>query len=326
MPTEAANMVRALADEILLDTVFSLDRPVSCEGLSFIPIVQKEPNEHDMEYINAAQAIEEGVLELTEMGDAVNTILAHNRGTIPIVIEEAEVLSAPGSQDRMVVASVILQPGKRKRIPVKCVHAPHGLRRGIGLHTIGAASYGLRENMRVQKYSSIMTDVEHYVPETAVDQSVIWDRVKEYCKEVGTKDPDKYIEALETLRSKAEGDAKKVIDGIPDRTSGLVILSAEGEFISFEMYRNHTSFSKRVGFIESILMEYGKKDTRTLEEEAAYAKAVQILMNLKKIKPEEVISQEGADNIHIGTEEMKGEAVVAEKDKMQRILYCSFGK
>lgn len=170
---------------------------MTCEGLFFVPIVQRESSEQEMEYMNAVKAIDKGLLKLIEMGDAVNTIMAHNIGKIPILIEEAEVLSAAGSQDRIVVSSVLLQPGERKRIPVKCVHAPHGLYRGNSLHTVGAASYGLRETMRCQKYQSVMTDVDNYVPETAVDQSVIWDRVKEYCKSAGTLDPDKYIGALD---------------------------------------------------------------------------------------------------------------------------------
>jgi hypothetical protein len=318
-------MVRALAEEILHDTVFSLERPVNCEGLSFVPIVQNEPTEQEVEYINAAEAVEQGLLKLIEMGDAVNTIMAHNVGKIPILIEEAEVLSASGSQDRIVVASVMLQPGEQKRIAVKCVHAPHGLHRGSSLAPGGAASYGLKESLRRQKYCSIMTDVEHYVPETAVDQSVIWKRVKEYCKTAGTADPDKYTEALESLRKKAEGDAKHVAKDLPEKTAGMIILDAKGELISFELYRNYRSFSRRSGFIESVLMEYGKK-TRTMEEEAAFAKAVQLLMQLKEINPDEVITQEGSENLHLGAEFMKGEAITGKKQKKSTILYCSFGK
>jgi hypothetical protein len=326
LSTEAADMVRTLAEEILLDTDFSLERPVTCEGLSFVPIVQKESSEQDMEYMNAAEAIEKGLLKLIEMGDAVNTIMAHNIGKIPILIEEAEVLSAAGSQDRIVVSSVLLQPSERKRIAVKCVHAPHGLFRGSGLRTVGAASYGLRETIRFQKYRAVMTDVEHYAPETAVDQSVVWDRVKEYCKSAGTPDPDKYVEALDALRKKAKGDSKEVQEALPNRTSGLIILDAIGELISFEFYRNHKAFSKRLGFIESVLMEYGKEKARTLEEEAAFAKAVQILMQLKEINPNEVVSHDASESIHVGTSYLKGEAVTGKKRKKSSILYCSFGK
>jgi hypothetical protein len=326
LSTEVADSVRALAEEILLDTAFSLDRPVSHEGLSFIPIVQNETEEQEIEYINAALAIEQGVLELTEMGDAVNTIMAHNKGTIAVLIEEAEVLSAQGSQDRMVVSSVLLKPGEQRRIPVKCVHAPHGLRRGSAMRTIGSASYGLRSEMRSQKYRSIMTDVDHYIPETAVDQSEIWERVKSYCAVAGSADPDKYTEALEVLRKKAEEDAKQVMDSIPERTSGVIVFDAEGELLSFEMYRSHQAFWKRSGFIESIMIDFGKKDSRTLEDEVVFAKAVQLLMNLKNITPEEVIAQDGSDNLQIGTPEIKGEAITSVKGKLRRILYCSFGK
>jgi len=73
-------------------------------------------------------------------------------------------------------------------------------------------------------------------------------------------------------------------------------------------------------------MAYGKDKARTLEEEAAFAKAVQILMQLKDINPDEAVSQEGSENIHVGTSYLQGEAVTGKKRKKSSILYCSFGK
>ncbi|MGY5854401.1 MAG: DUF6569 family protein [Candidatus Thorarchaeota archaeon] len=328
--TGAVSQIRALAEEILLDTVFSLEQPVGCEGLSFVPIVQVEESTTEVEYITTAQALKAGVLEIIEGGDAVNTIIARNKGEIPILIEEAEVLVAQGSQDRMVVASVILQPGQETRIPVKCVHAPHSLHRGAGYGTMGYASYGLKSDIRRQKYQSIMTDVDHYTPETAVDQGAVWAKVEEYCGEAGTRDPTKYTEALKELRKIAEKSASEVKDTLPEKTCGLIVVRSDGKIIAMELYRSKQAFWNRIGFLESILLEYGKKEQSVLEGEAAWSAAIQLLLKLKDINPDEVIQKQGSDNLHIGLEELRGEAITGELLKselksLKSILYCSLG-
>ncbi len=135
--TNAANQIRFFADEILQHTSFSLEGPISHRGLSLVPIVPVNESAISDDFINAAEAFEIESLIITEAGDAVNTIIAMNTGQKTILIEESEVLVAPNSQDRIVVSSVLLQPGEEKRIPVKCVHAPHGLNQGAGFHSTG---------------------------------------------------------------------------------------------------------------------------------------------------------------------------------------------
>jgi len=201
--TNAVKSIRAFADDILQDSSFSLGRPISRSGLSLVPIVPVKESVVSEEFINAAEAFETESLVITEAGDAVNTITAKNTGQKPILIEESEVLVAPNSQDRIVVSSVIIQPGEEQRIPVKCVHAPHGLNRGAGFHSTGAGSLELKRKVRRMKYQSIMTDVEHYQPETAVDQSEVWEEVERYCKTLGMKDPTKYTDALTKVQEKA---------------------------------------------------------------------------------------------------------------------------
>ena len=215
MSTNAARQIRAFADEILQQTSFSLESPISHKGLSLVPIIPMTESAINEEFINAAEAFEIESLVITEAGDAVNTIIAQNTGQKTILIEESEVLVAPNSQDRIVVSSILLQPGEEKRIPVKCVHAPHGLNRGAGFHSTGAGSLELRRTVRKMKYQSIMTDVEHYQPETAVSQEEVWSEVERYCKTLGMKDPTKYTDVW--LRY------KRKLPQLP-RKSGIVYL------------------------------------------------------------------------------------------------------
>jgi hypothetical protein len=319
--THAAHHVRVFADEILQQTNFSLEGPISYNGLSLIPIIPVRESIISDEFINAAEAFETESLIITEAGDAVNTIIAKNTGQKPILIEESEVLIAPDSQDRIVVSSMVLQPGEEKRIPVKCVHAPHGLNRGAGFHSTGAGSLELKRKVREMKYCSIMTDVEHYQPETAVDQSEVWSEVERYCKTLGMKDPTKYTDALAKVQEKATEVAKEIRNSLPDNTCGVIVIDSKGEAVAFEMYRRPQAFQKRAGYLESLTVELFNVDKKPLEGEAAWSSALQLLLKMKAIDDDKVASKDASYSAMIGLDELRGEVVLAPGS--ESILYCS---
>jgi len=322
--TNATNQVRSLADEILQGTRFSLEGPVAHHGLSLVPIVPVGQSESDETYLNAAEALEQSVLSITEAGDAVNTILARNTGNEPVLIEESEVLVAPNSQDRIVVASVLLQPGEEKRIPVKCVHAPHALNRGSGFHSIGAGSMGLKRKMRKMRYQSIMTDVEHYTPETSVDQTEVWSEVERYSKTLGLDDPTKYTDALAKVQEKASEVAKEIKESLPKETCGVIVVDSNGEVVALEMYRKPQAFWKRSGFLESFAVEHYDVKKALVAGDTAKNSAIQLLLKLKDIDEKNVATKEDSDNAVIGLEELRGEALLG--NDLKSVLYCTLVK
>ena len=319
--TNAANNVRAFADEILQHTSFSLEAPISHSGLSLVPIVPVKESVVSEDFINAAEAFEAESLVITEAGDAVNTIIATNIGQKPILIEESEVLVAPNSQDRIVVSSVVLQPGEEKRIPVKCVHAPHGLNRGAGFHSTGAGSLRLKSTVRRMKYESIMCDVDHYQPETAVDQREVWSEVERYCKTLGMSDPTKYTDALTKVQEKATEIAKEIKSELPENTCGVIVIDSKGDAVAFEMYRRPQAFRTRSGYVESLTAELFDVEKKPLEGEAAWSSALQLLLKMKEIDDDNVASKDDSESAIIGLDELRGEAVLAPGS--ESILYCS---
>ncbi len=319
--TNAANQIRFFADEILQHTSFSLEAPISHRGLSLVPIVPVNESAISDDFINAAEAFEIESLVITEAGDAVNTIIARNTGRKTILIEESEVLVAPNSQDRIVVSSILLQPGEEKRIPVKCVHAPHGLNRGAGFHSTGAGSLELRRKVRKMKYQSIMTDVEHYQPETAVSQEEVWSEVERYCKTLGMKDPTKYIDALAKVQEKATEVAREIRSSLPENTCGVIVIDSNGKPVAFEMYRRPQAFNKRAGYLESLTVDFYDVEKKPLEGEAAWSSALQLLLKMKEIDDDKVASKVDSESAMIGLDELRGEAVLDPGSKS--ILYCS---
>lgn len=320
--------IRGLAEEILHDESFHLQGPLSHSGLSFVPIVSSIEPDASMEYINVAEAFELGTLIITEGGDAVNSLIAKNIGDLPVLIEESEVLVASGSQDRIVVASVLIQPGEERRIPVKCVHAPHFLQRGAGFYSIGASGVELRSSLRMNKYCSIMTDVEHYCAETAVDQGEVWEKVQKCCIKLGLEDPTKYTEAVSKIKEKVSDTAKEIRTQLPERTCGVIVIDAAGQIVAIELYRRDQAFKKRLGFLESVLIEFSDSEERPLEREAAWAKAVQLLLQMKDIKHAEVAAKEDTQSIIIGLGNLRGEALLQKTidEEKNSVLYCSLSQ
>ena len=319
--------IRSLAHEILTGEGYALEQPISQLGLSVIPIVRTdEISPIEIDYLSTSEAIEAGVLEIRDAGDAVNLIIARNTGTKPVLIEEGEVLRAEGSQDRMVISSVILQPGEQTRIPVKCVHAPHGLRRGAAFAPMGVASEEVRSSIRKMKYQSIMTDVEHYIPESAVGQGEVWREVATVGAASGGADPTKYTEALESKRKEVSEAAKKIKDKLPEKTCGILVIDSDGKPMFLEFYRSTRAFSKRQGLVESVAMMGNKEKKKGLSKKKALERARETISKLKEIPSDQVAKQKDADNLQIGLGELQGEAVVGEvKDKLKKILYCALG-
>ncbi|MHA1481261.1 MAG: ARPP-1 family domain-containing protein [Candidatus Thorarchaeota archaeon] len=319
-----AAQIRALADEFLMNGVFSIETPIEYGSYSFVPItVEKEHNTTD--YLNAAEALETDDLVISEVGDAVESILAKNNSDRPILIEASEVLLGNNSQDRIMLESVILQPGEERRIAVKCVHAPHPLRGGSKFRSMGASGAGLRKSIFKQKYCSVMTDVEHYTPAGAVDQSGVWSDVAGGGQEAKSSDETKYTETLEKKRKDIQKVAEQVREQLPPRTSGLIIINRERGIQAFELYRSSRAFEKRMGFIESILMDKSLTETWPMEPEAAWTMAIQLVYRMREITDGDVIVQGDSDNLHIGFDDLVGEAIVGTNptSSQMNVLYCT---
>jgi hypothetical protein len=324
--TEATKQIRDFAGELLDGPDFSLDSIVAHHGLSVVPIVIAEA-EPSQDYINAAAAIERGKLVITEAGDAVNSLLARNTGDIPVLIEEAEVLVTGDSQDRIVVASVIIQPGEEIRIPVKCVHAPHGLNRGSTYRSMGGGSVSLKSGMRRMKYQSMMTDVEHYTPETAVDQNEVWAEVERHGRKLGIKDTTKYADAMDKIQKKTKEIADEIRGKLPDNTCGFIVIDTDGQAVAMEFYRNSKAFKHRAGVLESLVAEYCDNEKSPISEETAHTEALQLLKHLKKVKKKEAIATRDSRNIVLGLKDLRGEAVAGEtREGLAKLFYFTLGK
>ncbi|MHA1638367.1 MAG: hypothetical protein ACTSUB_10180, partial [Candidatus Thorarchaeota archaeon] len=137
--------------------------------------------------------------------------------------------------------------------------------------------------------------------------------------------PTKYQETLTKRRKEVSATTKKIRESLPKGVCGLVIMDRKGGVKSFELYRSPAAFQKRIGFIESIIMEHKSTGIGAIEREAAWATAIQLIHRMKQIKDEEVVVKSDSDNLHIGFDKLIGEAIVgSDSNNPDRpILYCT---
>src|SRR4051812_27223358 len=74
-------------------------------------------------YLCGAQAIRAGILTVREhQNPLVHELLAHNKGTVPALLVQGELLVGL-HQDRVVNVTILCPPGATIPVPVSCVEA-----------------------------------------------------------------------------------------------------------------------------------------------------------------------------------------------------------
>jgi hypothetical protein len=91
-------------------------------NLTLVPLRGEGHQARFQDYLLASEAIDAGVLTVTEVDEAgtVPELLAVNDADRPILLIDGEELQG-AKQNRIVNTSVLLPPKSKKRIPVSCV-------------------------------------------------------------------------------------------------------------------------------------------------------------------------------------------------------------
>ncbi|MHA2208285.1 MAG: ARPP-1 family domain-containing protein, partial [Candidatus Thorarchaeota archaeon] len=188
-------------------------------------------------------------------------------------------------------------------------------------------SVSLKSGMRRMKYQSIMTDVEHYVPETAVDQNEVWAEVERHGRKLGIKDTTKYSDAMDKIQKKTKEIANEIRNKLPDNTCGFIVIDTDGQAVAMEFYRNSKAFKHRAGVLESLVAEYCDDEKGSVAEKTARTGALQLLKHLKKAKKKEAMATKDSNNIVLGLKDLRGEAVAGEmRDGLAKLFYLTLGK
>lgn len=299
------DVIRKYAKQITDMEGMEIGNPIFLDEISFVPIIKQEVPREDRDYLMLSEALEKGVCKIIDKGTEVAHISFENLGDLPILIEEGEIFKGSGTQDRISVATVMIQPREVIEIAVKCVHAPHYLSAGATFGYGGKASRGMLNEIRTLKYQSAMIDI----PVSKIDQSKVWSKVSEEMEsEQNITDTTQYSQGVKERRIRAEKRSSKV--NFPKNTVGFVTINPKGEIKGIEVHRSPQNFNvRKEGIFESLETNIswepiGKGPFQNSKEKVK--SLFEKLSNLKEGK--DALKQVEVDGLVINTEGLTGEA------------------
>jgi hypothetical protein len=279
--------------------------PIILEEISFVPIIKQEIPQDQRDYLTLSEALDAGVCRIVDKGTEVAHILFENMGDLPILIEEGEIFKGSGTQDRISVGTVMVQPGDVIEIAVKCVHAPHHLSAGAAFGYGGKASRGMLNEIRTLKYQNAMADVAA----SNIDQSRVWNKVSEEMEFEGNiTDNSQYSQGVEERRKRAEKRSRKI--SFPKNTVGFVAINSKGDVKGIEVHRSPHNFKVRKdGIFESLEASISWKPSGKGPFKKPKAKVKGLFTKLSNLKEgTDVLKQIEVEGLVINSEGLTGEA------------------
>lgn len=298
-------VIKKVATQIIHSDGMEIGEPIILDEVSFVPIIKQEIPKEERDYITLSEAIEIGACEIIDKGTEVAHILIKNLGNLPILIEEGDIFLGKGTQDRISVGTVMVEPGAIQEIGVKCVHAPHFLSANATFAYGGKASRGMLNEMRSLKFSNA------FIGNSAsmINQSRIWNKVsEEMASEKDVTDRTKYTSGIKSRRNKVIKKSKQL--NFPRNTIGIVVVDAEGEIKGVELHRSPHNFNvRKEAILESLETNIKWESTGKGAFSAAQDKAKNMFEKISKLKKgKDTIGQVELDGLVINSEGLQGEA------------------
>ena len=297
--------IKKFATRVLNMDGLEIGTPVFLDEVSFVPIIKYEIPQEERDYLTLSEALEEGLCQITDKGTEVSHIIFQNLGEIPILIEEGEIFLGQGTQDRICVGSVMVDPGVTMNISVKCVHAPHHLKAGSSFFYGGKASRGMLNEMRSQKFYNASMGIGA----SNISQSSVWEKVnEEMLNEESVSDKSQYTLGVRARRERVKKRSKKI--KFPKNTIGVVVIDNKGAIKGVEIYSSSHNFNiRKEGIFESVETNISWKPEGKGPFPKAKEKVKSMFVELSELKENKnTIKQIEIDGLIINTEGLKGEA------------------
>jgi hypothetical protein len=289
------------ANQVIQSEGISIGVPVVIDEITFVPIIKEDKPREERDYITLSEALDQDLCEVIEKGTEIAHVEFINKGDEPILIEEGEIFLGQGTQDRIVVSTVMVQPDVKIEIPVKCVHAPHSLARGAKFMHGGKASRSFLGEMRKMKYASVMSDS----PVSTINQSQVWNKVAtETAGDDASTDHTQYTQTVQKRMEKAEKRSKEA--KFPVGTIGLGVVNQEGKVKGLEIHRSPHNFRMRKpGFFTSIESHVEwNKGKEAAQADLAKTRVLEVFKKLISAKQgKEITTQIEVDGLIINLEE-----------------------
>lgn len=328
-------IIKEFAKQIIDMDGMEIGSPIILEEISFIPIIKKEVPIDKRDYLTLSEALDGGFCKIIDKGNEVAHINFQNLGDLPILIEEGEIFKGSGTQDRISIGTVMVQPSDKIEIAVKCVHAPHYLSAGAKFGHGGKASRGMLNEIRTHKYGHAQMNA----PVSTIDQSKVWEKVNEEMKlEENVSDTTQYSQGVEERRKRAKKRIKKV--DFPKNTIGIVVINPKGEIKGVEIHRSPHNFKvNKEGIFESLETNISWKSIGKGPFSNSKEKAKSLFEKLSKLEEgKDALNQVEVEGLIINSEGLSGEALTSaffsnvcpscgeEKPRKKNCPHCNFAE
>ena len=223
---------------IRLKDVMPMLTPVTAIGhrnLTLVPLRGEGHQQRFQDYLLASEAIEAGVLTVTEVGEAgtVPELLAVNEADRPVLLIDGEELQG-AKQNRILNTSVLLPPKSKTRIPVSCVEE------GRWSHispTFKSGNYA-PSSLRQRKSRDVQVSLRAR-GRAESDQGAVWDSVAEQIEACAAPAPTRAMaDAMGTLADTLARYQEAL--PYPAGTCG-VVAAVSGRFVAADAFDSPTT-------------------------------------------------------------------------------------
>lgn len=305
----SAEAIRKFAMQVLNTDGLEIGDPIVLEAITFIPIIKQVLPREERDYLTLSEALDEKVCKIFDKGTEVNHILFLNTGEFPILIEEGEIFLGDGTQDRICVGTVMVQPGDEVEVPVKCVHAPHSLRSGAAFGYGGKCSREMLTEMRGMKTRHAV----HRAPVSTISQARVWNKVAgESMQETNISDQTQYTQTISARGKRAKKRSQTL--KFHKNTVGVIVIDPEGQIKGMEIHRSPHNFRVRKdGVLESLEATVSWEKNEKGPCKNAKEPVKQLFTKLSKIKEgKDAMKQVEVDGLILNTAGISGEALSCE--------------
>ncbi|MFX0069770.1 MAG: ARPP-1 family domain-containing protein [Candidatus Hermodarchaeota archaeon] len=298
-------VLKKFAKQVVSMDGMEIGNPIVLEEISFVPIIKQQIPIEDRDYLTLSEALEQEVCKIIDKGTEVAHIVFENLGDLPILVEEGEIFKGAGTQDRISVGTVMVQPRDVIEIAVKCVHAPHHLSAGANFMYGGKAGRGMLNEIRTLKIANAQMNA----PASTIDQSRVWNKVSEEMEfESNVSDTTQYSQGVKERSKRAKKRSEKV--KFPNNTVGFIAIDSEGEIKGIEIHRSPHNFNiRKEGIFESLEanVSWDSKGKGPYKKSEEKVKGIfEKLANIEEGK--DALHQVEVEGIVINMDDLSGEA------------------
>ena len=286
--------------------VLQVGDPIGHANLTLVPL--RSGRHERIEYLLAAEAIQNGTLEITEVSESgsVPELLANNEsGGMVLLLDGEELVGA--KQNRILNTSVLLPAKSKTKIPVSCVEQGRWRHISDDFRSGSYSPAGLRARKSRDVSRSLLS-----MGQAMSNQGAVWDDVAERAAALQTASPtmamhDVVEQSLESLNVYVEAL------GCPAEACGVAVAVC-GRFIALDLLNRPDVFNR----LWTKLVSGYAMDAIDSEETAKPAgsfdahDADRLLARLGEIQCEAFASVGVGEDWRFETPDFLGHALVAE--------------